>query len=73
MELEIEELRRQRDLAQSQVEELSRKLQEEPKVFSLSNTCLFLKVAISIHLTYESVDFGIVLYFIAIMAKKQTN
>ncbi|PWA75745.1 kinesin-like protein NACK1 [Artemisia annua] len=32
MELEIEELRRQRDLAQSQVEELSRKLQEEPKI-----------------------------------------
>nr|XP_043637213.1 kinesin-like protein NACK1 [Erigeron canadensis] len=32
MEMEIEELRRQRDLAQSEAEELRRKLQEEPKV-----------------------------------------
>lgn len=32
MEREIEELRRQRDQAVSQVDELRRKLQEEPKV-----------------------------------------
>ncbi|KAJ9550223.1 hypothetical protein OSB04_014268 [Centaurea solstitialis] len=32
MEMEIEELRRQRDLAQSEVDELRRKLQEEPKL-----------------------------------------
>ncbi|KAL4573364.1 hypothetical protein LXL04_020167 [Taraxacum kok-saghyz] len=32
MEMEIEELRRQRDLAVSQVDELRRKLQEEPKI-----------------------------------------
>ncbi|KAJ0448342.1 putative plus-end-directed kinesin ATPase [Helianthus annuus] len=31
MEMEIEELKRQRDLAQSQAEELRRKLEEEPK------------------------------------------
>ncbi|KAL6999187.1 Kinesin-like protein nack1 [Sarracenia purpurea var. burkii] len=31
MEMEIEELRRQRDLAQSQVDELRRKLEEEPQ------------------------------------------
>jgi len=33
MEMEIEELKRQRDLAQTQVDELRRKLQDDPKVF----------------------------------------
>lgn len=31
--MEIEELRRQRDIAQSEAEELRRKFQEEPKVY----------------------------------------
>lgn len=33
MEMEIEELRRQRDLAQTQVDELRKKIQEDQEVF----------------------------------------
>ena len=33
MEMEIEELRRQRDLAQTQVDELRKKMQEDQQVF----------------------------------------
>ena len=36
MEMEIEELRRQRDLAQSQVDELRKKIQDDPQVSLLS-------------------------------------
>lgn len=41
----MEELRRQRDLAQSQVDELRKKIQEEPQVYSLS---LSLSLSLSI-------------------------
>lgn len=42
MEMEIEELRRQRDLAQTQVDELRRKLQEDQQV-SFSHTFMHIQ------------------------------
>ena len=42
MEMEIEELRRQRDQAQTQVDELRRKLQEDQQVCVSVSLCLTL-------------------------------
>lgn len=48
MEMEIEELRRQRDLAKSQVDELRKKIEVDQQVsLSLSVTCLHMKYMIS--------------------------
>lgn len=40
MEMEIEELRRQRDLAESQVDELRKKLQDDQQQVSISPSLL---------------------------------
>lgn len=46
MEMEIEELKRQRDVAQSEVDELRRKLQEDQQV----NFSLFLPFSVNCNL-----------------------